>query len=489
MTLNSGILYSPSAVQQEFHLCNVRECCFAGSAGPGKTTAEIWDPIISQVVVEHDRWERGEIKASTGWAIHFRRSYPMLKQTLEKARTWFNQIDPGVTWSQDDMMFTFSCGYKYQFGHMQKDKDYEIYIGNDYTAIYFDEAVQFTREQYDYLSARCRSADPVLRPLLRIRCATNPAPGWVKQYFVDPAPEGRKIIQTEIRCEDGTIEKRGRIFIPALLKDNPDGEFRRDYEITLRKLPAHIRLAWLNGRWDVIAGAFFAEEFIPEIHVVENFPIPEGWTKFRSLDWGYKSWCVVTWWAVDTDGNLICYREYNCKMKDAEQVALEIREIENANHEWNVEKDCSKLSGPADWQIQEERGTLGPSIAEIMAEVGVYWERCTKDRHSAAMELMRRLKMLPKKGDTYDRAGISWMDKCVKSIQTIPTLATDPCDMEVPEKGGEDHWLDSAFYAVMYRAAIPKHDKLPGRRRMGDDLEEARKKRTQRTGKYGYGSF
>lgn len=355
------------------------------------------------------------------------------------------------------------------------------------TWIGYDELRQFEKEQYTMLTGRCRTSDPVLRKLLRIRAATNPDPGWVREYFVDPAPGGRKRLAYKVALDDGTEEVRHKVYIPARLSDNPDKAFVRDYEITLRNLPTHIMKARLYGDWYVIQGAFFADEWKTDVHVVKPFEIPSGWTKFRSMDWGYKTWCAVLWWAVDTEGNMVCYRERSYHLKDADEVAFRIREIETEAGEWDLKNDCSSLTGPADTQIWEQRGTIGPTIQETFASYGVYWQKCTKNRAAAAAQLIKRLKDIPGTNSTGSRPGITWFDTCVQSIKTIPSLPTDKTDDEVPEKGGEDHWLDATFYACMHRAAIPKHDEKERRRRGNiDDLEEAREKRANR-GRLGYG--
>jgi hypothetical protein len=485
----SNTIYTPSPIQQEGHLCSAREMLLGGSAGPGKTLFLIMDPIQVQLHVENARYLRGEIEKSAGWAIHFRREFPMLAQTIDRCKGLYPKIDPGVKYSEEQKTFTFSCGYKIQFAHMAKEDDWRNYDSSQYCHIAFDEVCQFEREQYEMLCGRCRTSDTVLRGLLRIRSATNPHPGWVREYFVDPAPMGRKLLSSKIEFADGSVGTRERIFIPARLSDNPDKEYVKDYEATLRRLPVHIMKARLYGDWYVISGAFFAEEWKVDLHVVEPFEIPNGWTKFRSMDWGYKTWCVVLWWAVDTEGNMVCYRERSYNLKDADEVAFRIREIETAAGEWDTKNDCSLLTGPADTQIWEQRGTIGPTIQETFSSYGVYWQKCTKNRAAAAAQIIKRLRDLPGKNSTGSRPGISWFSTCEQSIKTIPSLPTDTLDAEVPEKGGMDHWLDATFYAVMHRAAIPKHDEREKRRRGNvDDLEEAREKRAHR-GRLGYGGF
>lgn len=481
-------LYDPAPVQQEFHLCEAREALLGGSAGPGKSLCLLMDPIQTQLRFEHERWMRGEIAESVGWAIHFRREFPMLEQTISRSQRLFPLIDPGAKYESQAHRWTFSCGYKFSFGHMKNDDDRFNYQSNEYTHIAYDELWEFSEEQYQLVNTRLRCSDPGLRPRLRIRAATNPAGNWVRSYFVDPAPRGRVLLTRKIARGDGTSETRSRIFIPATLKDNPDPGFRAQYEIELRDKPSHIRRALLEGDWYVVAGAFFAEEFDARIHVVKPFRIPSGWTRFRAMDWGYKSWCVVLWFAVDTDGNLICYREKNFRKKDSSEVAEQIRDIEMAADEWDLNKDCSRLTGPADTQIWEERGTIGPTIAETMSEAGVFWEKCTKNRHASVQQFITRLK---------DRSGeggipaIRFFDTCRETIRTIPAIPTDKTDPELPEDGGDDHWLDTVLYACMYRAVVPKSDSAPVRRsRQVDELEERRRTKRQRAGgRYGYGGF
>lgn len=485
--------YEPAPVQQEFHACTANEILLGGAAGPGKSLALLMDPLQTQMFEEHRRWKRGEIPSSAGWAIHFRREFPRLEQTIERSHRMFRQIDPGAKWDQGSHRWTFSCGYKVQFGHVKDDKDRYNYLSNEYTHVAYDELGEFdNREVYDFINTRLRTADPVLMTKLRIVSASNPTGNWVRDYFVDPAPDGRTLLTQNILLDDGTEETRTRIFIPATLKDNPDAAFRRRYEIELQSKKAHIRRALLYGDWYVLPGAFFADEF-EECHRRKPFTIPTGWKRFRSMDWGYKSPCVVLWWAVDTDGNMYCYRELNLIRMDASQVAAKIREIEQANDEWDDRRQCSRLTGPADTQIWEQRGTIGPTIAETMSHEGVFWEKCTKNRYASVQEFLRRLN---DKGDggggEAGQPGICFFETCKRSLRTIPAIPTDENDPELPQDGGDDHWLDAVLYACMYRAGTARVDVLPHSRQWYDELDEARSKRTARQragGRHGYGGY
>ncbi len=484
----SELQYDPAPVQTEFHKCTAREALLGGAAGPGKSLCLLMDPLQTQLFFEHERWRRGEIRESVGKAIHFRRQFPMLEETIQRSQRMFPLIDSGAKYDTQKHTWIFRCGYMLQFGHIQNEADRFNYTSNQYTHIAYDELCEFTPEQYHFVNTRLRTSDPFLRPLLRIRAATNPAGNWVRDYFVDPAPKGRVLLTKIITRDDGTTEKRSRIFIPATLKDNPDPGFRAQYEIELRDKPAHIRLALLNGDWYVVAGAFFAAEFDPAVHVCEPFRIPSGWFRFRSMDWGYKSHGVVLWWAVNTDGQMFCYRELSFRGRDALDLAEDIRAIEIEADEWDMNKDCSRLSGPADTQIWEQRGTIGPTIVESMQEVGVFWEKCTKNTRASVAQFIQRLR---DRSGEQRTPGIRFFNTARMCIRTIPARGTNPNDPELPEDGGDDHWLDAVRYACMYRTVIPERDTAPARKRfVRDELEERRRARRQRPGgRFGYGGF
>jgi len=163
----SDVLYKPSPWQQRFHdtaRMGINEVLGAGSAGPGKTTALLMD-ITDQVTIEHERCEQRRHKhfhewgTSVGWALHLRRTVKMLEQTITLSRRYFKAIDPGAEWNENKTTWTFSSGFKYQFGHCKDPNDFEQYMSFEFSAIYFDELTAFNEYQYDQITTRLRSSD------------------------------------------------------------------------------------------------------------------------------------------------------------------------------------------------------------------------------------------------------------------------------------------------------------------------------------------
>jgi hypothetical protein len=432
------------------------------------------DPM-QQILVEHERCRDHDHPhhlpwgGSTGHAIFLRRTHPELNDVVKRAHRIFRVVDPAVRWNENKHTFTFSSGFIYQFGHCHDKNDWANYFGFEFSWIGWDELIMFEEEQYDQINSRLRSSDPVLRKMLKIRAMTNPMmqrkqgenfsvtdPNWVRRRFVDPAPEGKVTLVKKIRMDDGSFEQWTSIYMPALLSDNPDPEFRRIYEINLQQKKPHIRQALLRGDWYTTEGSYFAEEWNPQLHVVKPFDIPKDWPKWRSMDWGFKLPGCVHWWAMDEDGNIVCVREMMFKGMTDEEVAEAIIQVEQGM-KWTKGR-TSKLTGPADTQIWEQRGDTGKTKAQAMADKGVYWTKADKRSRLRSAELVTaRLK--DHDGGTAT-PGIVFFDTCKEIIKLLPAIQTSDKNSEEPADGNDDHPFDSVCVVAGTLVDVPG-GKLP----------------------------
>ena len=465
----------------------------------------LWEPL-AQIMVEHQRClQDGKAGrpmhqhhqswgSSTGWALHLRRTRPMLDLTISRAARAFPKIDPGAKWNGEKTTWTFSSGYRYQFGHCKDPDSWEQYMSAEFSWIGFDELVQFEQEQYDQISGRARSSDPVLRKMVKVRSMSNPVmrrergesftqndPQWVRKYFVEPAPEGRQTIKKPVTRSTGETEYITRLYLPAKLHDNPDPQFVLDYERTLLGKPEHIRKALLEGDWWVTPGAFFADVWRQNLHIRKPFAVPHDWPRFRSMDWGFKSPGCVHWWTIDPDDNLICEKELTFKGKTDKQVAARIREIEENLGLWQAGR--STITGPADTQIWEERGNSAKAMATVFADNGIQWTYA--DKKSRTMNAQRVLARLgDHRGGTCD-PGLMFFSNCKMMITTLPGIQAEATDPETPMKGGMDHWYDSLAYATAFASHGAKG--IPARFDIDDEDEEWEERKRYR-GRHGYGS-
>lgn len=441
----------------------VGEMFFGGAVGGGKSDYLLGD-FAQDVPVAGKAW--------TG--ILFRKSYPQLEQLIARSKEiypqWFGmKIE---CWSATNKQWNFPNGATLKMRHAENDDSYVEYQGHDYTWIGFDELPHWGSPNfYRQLKVRLRSAHGV--PNKRIRGTGNPGGsghGWIKQYFaIDRFPLGSVLLPPD--SPDGM----SRMFIKSSVRDN---------KILLDADPGYIaRLkdlgneelvrAYLDGDWNVIAGAYFPE-FSPLRHIIRPFEIPKGWVRFRAMDWGSaKPFCVL-WFAVSDGsvyplprGALICYREwYGMKPHDinvglkltAEEVADGILEREpNTKDEPLVEKIDMSVIDPSAFK---EDG--GPSIASRIAGRKVYFQPADNARKPGWDAVRQRLKGVEDYDDflneSVKRPMLYFFPWCSETIRTLPALQHDTGKaagaIEDVDTDGEDHAGDTVRYACMARPWI-----------------------------------
>ena len=497
-------LYSPSPWSERFHQATADEVLGGGAAGPGKSLTLLFDPIVSQGVIEHARmtqiipegmpehWadlirrypiRQGE---SEGHALHLRRSMPQLLENIDRSERMFPKFDANAVYSRERHSWTFASGYKYTFGHCRERDSHQDYLSKQYTSLNLDEASQFEGFQYEELDNRVRSADPVLMLTLRSRLMSNPAPGWLKDRFVVADPRGNVVFrQKVVDPETNTVSYRTRLFLPARLDDNPDKAFVAQYKLRLLSKPSHMRARYLYGDWDSVEGGFFEDDYNPGVHLVPPFKIPRDWPKFRSMDWGFKAPGTVGWYALDPDDNLYKFYEFNFRLMRDVEVAKRIVEIERRFGFWNKKENKSRLTGVADTQLWEERGDSGKSKAASFAAEGVYWQPA--DKASIARNAERITERL-RDHDKTKAPGLMIFRDCRKTAEMFAGIGVDENDSTVPDKKSPlKHWFDETAYAAARASrgsgsiVMESHDFD----RSENDNDEPEQKPT---GSFGYGT-
>lgn len=430
------------------------ELFYGGAAGGGKSDFLLGDYL--QDVPTYGRHWHG---------ILFRRTYNELEDLIRRS----HEIYPasGGLWSEQPKTWSWPNGANLRMRYVERDSDATRYQGHQYAWIGWDELTQWpTDYAYRYLRGRLRSANNI--PTKRIRAAANPGGvghHWVKAYFVDPAPGGYVPIADP-------VTKARRMFIPAKLRDNKI-LLASDptYADRLRGLSSDAMVrAWLEGDWTVIEGAYF-DCWSYDKHVIEPKPIPQEWTRFRSMDWGSARPFSVGWWVITPDdwlasgrilprGSLVRYREWYGA--SGPNVGLKLTAETVAQGIVDRERDDSELRyAVLDPACFREDG--GPSIGERLNRVLLNAKR--RPFHGADNA------RIPQRGSMggWDqlRARLLGVDgspsiycfsTCAASIRTIPALQHDPARMEDVDTESEDHAADDWRYACMSRpfSAIPK---------------------------------
>src|SRR5262245_19419753 len=235
-------IWKPTLKQNEFTEIpfEVFEAFFGGSAGPGKSELLFMLPLLYEF--HQNRDFQGTL---------FRETFPQLEASLIKRAVPVYQMT-GASYDSTKHICTWSSGARMLFSYLDTDKAARGHDTNEYQYAGFDELTVFNEFRYTFITSRVRSVISGIPPI--VRAASNPGNVghlWVRRRFVEPAPEGGKLIYDQ-------DSETYRIFIRAFLTDNPHllekdpGYLRR-----LRLLPVAEQRAKIYGDWWVFAGQVF----------------------------------------------------------------------------------------------------------------------------------------------------------------------------------------------------------------------------------------
>jgi hypothetical protein len=449
------------------------ELFFGGARGGGKSDFLLGD-FLDDIVLG-DKW-RG---------IIFRKTYNELEELQIRAKEIFP--DTGAVYkSASSVDYPFAnCWYwpdgaTLKMRYLEHERDADGYQGHQYTWIGFDELTNHAAPYgYNKLKACLRNPHNIHG---RIRASGNPGGKghiWVKAYFIDVA--------SAFTPFDDPNTGLTRMFIPSKVTDNKYLKDNKQY-IALLKSSGSVELvkAWLDGDWDVVAGAFF-DCWVRDKHVIQPFSIPPEWGSSRPFS--------VGWWTISDGSNhipknsLVRYREWygasepNVGLKlTAEQVASGIlaRELKAGELKTPTQifdgRPCIgySVADPACWKVDG-----GPSIAERMLKEGVIFRRADNQRINGWDQMRQRFI-----GED-DMPMIYTFSTCIDSIRTIPLLQHDENKPEDIDTDMEDHAADEWRYACMsrpwLRAVIKEEDARYPQHRTFDQImkNQARKRRDE----------
>ena len=235
----------PSINQKVFLRTYSIEALFGGAAGGGKSSALLMAALQYVDVPGYS-------------AILFRRTFADLSlpgALMDRFRSWMANYDD-VHWNNNSFMATFPSGARISFGYLNNTGDYLRYKGSEFQFIGMDEVTEIRESDYRYLFSRLRrpSTGPLSDVPLRMRCASNPAPNWVRQRFI---VEG---------------QEKGRIFVPSRLTDNP-GIDAESYRQALQALdPIERRRLEEGDWWSTTLGTMFDRT---SVVIIDNDEIPQ----------------------------------------------------------------------------------------------------------------------------------------------------------------------------------------------------------------------
>ena len=334
-----------------------------------------------------------------------RRSYPELNE---------NHILPlreklqGIAQYNDrEKSIFFLNGSRIKFSYCANAGDELQYSGQEWDIIYLDEAQQLSESAFNAIKTTLRGVNDFPK---RMYITCNPGGvgmQWIRRLF----------IERDFRAEENPDDYR---FIQALVTDNVAlMEQNPDYIKALDALPPAQRAAWRYGDWYSYEGRFFSE-FRADIHVVEPFPVPKHWRRYRALDYGLDMLAVL-WMAVDDMGNEYIYRELHLPNIIAPDAARMIVEA-SINDDGTPEQIDSTFAPPDLWSRTKDSGRC---IADLFSEGGVRFTKASAERINGWMMVKDHIKPLPSIDGEGESSRLKIFRNCNTLIKHIQLLEFD----------------------------------------------------------------
>ncbi len=408
----------------------------------------------------------------------FRRTLKQHKETIFRFRTWVPTFV--AKYNKSEHVARFFNGSELWFGFADNEEDVFNYQGEEWIALFVDEASHFTEFQIAYLITRVRSAGRNARK--RIVLTSNPGNrghGWLKRWFIRPVPDalgGRTIPQPfEVWRPlplpgDPTKPEHmmTRCFIPAWFHDNialataDPGYLSKAYALGAEKGKQLAEGDWdaddgmiVGSVWrerraiqetdvDLLAHGLQAGQVIPW-HVLPraDWRPPTGSHIFGSVDYGYGAPCSIHLHAALPGGRTRTFLEfYKARVRDVDQ-ARTLREM--LTRETVAGSSTPLMEGlewivmdPAMWNNRQEMG-LAKSIAEVYQDTmpRVQFRKGAAGRGARVSRPQRWLDALSTSPE-----GFPWWSvtsACPHLIRTVPEVPWDPDDPEVEDGDSENH--------------------------------------------------
>jgi hypothetical protein len=515
--LQLTLKYSPFPKQQAFHRSQAKYRLFGGAAGPGKTKALLMEAILQA----HD--------FSGVNTLLLRRTFPELEGSLLQYFRREVPRDLYRNYSESKHQVEWLNGSVTRFGYCANENDVYQYQGGEYLFIGVDELTHFTLRQWQFLTSRNRCAAKGSYP--NMAGATNPGNighTWVKALWVERQPAPGMERADEYNAADYD-------FIPARYSDNPIFAADESYKATLNALPGHLKRAFLDGDWDVIAGQYF-DRFDLRRHVgrAEEIEWKPWWPRWISIDWGFEHPAATYWHAQAPAAEPKIIRELGRETFVWEPAPLSATNTETTV--WDAESAGPAYGGGGNI-CERSRAYANAQIEKnARAETRVVTYREYVTHRTAPRDLARQIiarsvdgrvarenpaekieaiylspdafarrtdeaSIAEQMGDVFVAAGLprpipadddrigGWMlmyqmleagewlitENCIELIRVLPTLIRDPARIEDAEKMDGDDAADAARYGLKSRYAARRSGAMrpPMEQRLAEQVTSA----------------
>lgn len=290
--------YQPHGAALELFESDAPEFVIEGAAGTGKSRAAL------------EKLHNFAMEYAGLRALIVRKTRTSLTQT--GLVTYERQVlppDSGIKLRSAEQEYRYPNGSIIAVGGL--DNTAKI-MSSEFDLIFVQEATEASEDEWEMLTTRLRHS---IAPYRQIIGDCNPdAPShWLKRR----SEAGKTVMRTSVHEDNPTLFDREKQEWTAKGKE---------YLARLEQLSG-IRYQRLRlGLWVQAEGAVY-ESFNRNMHIINRFQIPDYWTRYWTIDFGFTNPFVAQFWAEDADGRLYRYREIYKTKRLVEDHARHIIEL------------------------------------------------------------------------------------------------------------------------------------------------------------------
>jgi PBSX family phage terminase large subunit len=296
--------YAPRGAARELLTSTLPEICIAGPAGTGKSLAALFKVHFSCLQVPYVQ------------ALIVRQTHISLTSTtlnlFERVVIREAKAAGIVKWfggsGREPPAYRYNNGSTIIVGGLDKP---EKFLSAELDLVFVDEATEITKDAMETLISRLRG-NALRHKQIILGCNPSHPQHWIK-----------------LRCESGPTRMLFSHHVDNPVYFDGNGAKTEAGEAYMSKLDALTgvrRLRLRDGIWAAAEGVIY-EDFDESVHVIEPFEVPESWTRWWSVDFGYVNPFVWQLWAMDPDGILYLVHEIYRTRQLVEDHAKDILEV------------------------------------------------------------------------------------------------------------------------------------------------------------------
>ncbi len=347
-----GDIYDPHPTQARFHASPATYRAFVGGFGNGKSLCGAAEMLLNTQELPGSKW----LVARYDWSSLANTSWQMLLDITPKGFiSHATNKPPFIQFANGSVI------YGYNLKRRSKAQQRSLQLSGAWIDEINEDGI--TEEHFLELIGRCRSH----KGAGRIWGTGNPAGrNWVYQRFfahqVDPHAkkwpnhEGfRATTQENTNLPERYLQS---------MRDNYDEEWLSKF---------------MEGDFDVFEGQIL-DNFRSDIHVIEPFPIPREWPRFRALDHGLTAPTACIWIACDFQGRMYIYNEYYKKEAVIESNVAAINDLSGSeDYEWTVIDPSTRQ--------RQQQGGQAEALIDQYRRAGLYRREGNNDFRAAVTRL------------------------------------------------------------------------------------------------------